>query len=428
MAAKPLGRWKEESHRVIDLPKIIKGVNPNIDTYITQATFKNKTRRAVHVDSVGLLFVDLDTYNISGLVGKSPEEQANSLVYYCSMEGIPIPSIIMFSGRGLQAKWFLDKSLTRVDLQDWNAVQMGLVNRLDAFGSDRNSKDISRVLRLDHTVNTKSGEIARVLYIHSGVEAVPTRYNFDEMAELFKEDIKPNDKTIIQAPVRHIYAAKRMPESDRFKRLNWYRLEDIRNLWTLRGGVPEGYRELTLFWELNFLLLSDIGKTHQIWKESQSLAAEISNKSGWYKNSDLSTIYRKAKTMLTGEKINFQGSNLPALYTPRNNTIINLFKITAAEETQMKTIISKDEKRNRLTAKRRTAGIVTREEYINNSITKKAPWEALNISRATYYNYIKKGLIKGKDRFPLQEQGQTCLSYPQEQDNNIDPTMNEVAL
>jgi len=40
----------------------------------------------------------------------------------------------------------------------------------------------------------------------------------------------------------------------------------------------------------------------------------------------------------------------------------------------------------------------------------------------------KKGLIKGKDRFPLQEQGQTCLSYPQEQDNNIDPTMNEVAL
>ena len=26
----------------------------------------------------------------------------------------------------------------------------------------------------------------------------------------------------------------------------------------------------------------------------------------------------------------------------------------------------------------------------------------------------KKGLIKGKDRFPLQEQGQTCLSYPQE--------------
>jgi len=40
----------------------------------------------------------------------------------------------------------------------------------------------------------------------------------------------------------------------------------------------------------------------------------------------------------------------------------------------------------------------------------------------------KKGLIKGKERSPSQDKEQTCLSYTQENNRYIDPTMNEVAL
>ena len=145
-----------------------------------------------------------------------------------------------------------------------------------------------------------------------------------------------------------------------FQRLNWFRLYDIRDLWNLRGGVPEGFRETTLFWELNFLLRAEPVRSNEIWKEAETLAANIDTAPGWYHNSDLSTVYRKAKELMNGAGIEYNGRKYPPLYTPRNQTLINIFQITADEEQKLRTIISSDERVRRQRERRRAAGVKPR--------------------------------------------------------------------
>ncbi|MBD4921508.1 replication protein, partial [Xanthomonas citri pv. citri] len=45
------------------------------------------------------------------------------------------------------------------------------------------AKDASRVLRLVNTVNTKSGNVCRVVHIETGQDGEPIRYGFEYLAE-----------------------------------------------------------------------------------------------------------------------------------------------------------------------------------------------------------------------------------------------------
>ena len=380
VCGKPDGIWRQNSYELRLLPQVIEAVDPSLDTWITQATFQTRTRRATNMQSVGLLFSDLDTYNRVGLRNKSPEEQAILLAGFCRVEGIPSPSVVLFSGRGIQAKWLLSDAMGSVDLPDWNQVQIALVKLLEPFAADTNARDISRVLRLDRTINTKSGEKCRIVYTSSGVESVIARYNFAEMLELLVDERYQEPKI----------ESKRSPITSvqhRFglTRLNWTRLHDIRSLWKLRGGVSEGFREVTLFWEVNFLLLAAPVRTQDIWKEAQVLASEIDNHGGWYMKSDLSTVFRKAKEMLDGATVSYRGVEYPPLYTPKNGTLIELFRITPDEEQNLETIISRNEKNRRRRESRYAGGAVPRELYERESIERTKPWIAEGISRGWWY-------------------------------------------
>ena len=80
------------------------------------------------------------------------------------------------------------------------------------------------------------------------------------------------------------------------------------------------------------------------------------------------TLYSKAKAYEKGEKISFGGREFAPLYTPKNDTLINLFQITDDEQAQLRTIISKGmaatRHRERETARRRAAGAVDRESHL----------------------------------------------------------------
>ena len=334
---------------------------------------REKLKKAVQSGSSRAISEAVDSW----LRGLLADEE---LAAFCQTEGLPVPSLVLFSGRGLQAKWLLTDALGPIALQDWNAVQIALVRLLEPFAADRAARDISRVLRLDQTINTKSGEKCRIVYTSSGVDDCLARYDFTELFENLTDRFpKPVPKETRIRPVLHV-------GDFTFQRLNWYRLFDLRDLWTLRGGCPEGWRELTLFWELNFLLRAEPGKLAEVWAECEALAKEVDAGAGWYRNSDLSTVYRKAKDMRAGVVVNYRGREYPPLYTPRNQTLIDLFQITAAEETRLRTIISKDEKYRRRVEKRRAEGVIPASEYYKReSIEKRKPWEAEGISRITWY-------------------------------------------
>ena len=368
-------RKRQESYRLGLMPQVLSRLDRTHDTWLSQAEFFVPNRRVVNLSRIGLLFADLDTYR-TPLKGLSPERQADALQLCCNDEGIPPPSLVVFSGRGLQAKWLLERAIPRPALPRWDACQRALVERLGSLGSDIAAKDASRVLRLFETVNSKSGEICRVIHVNCGADGEPVRYNFEYLAEC----LLPLSRWDIEA--RKTRKERRSQPQLRLvpggwtgglralntRRLAWDRLEDLRALRRVRGGAHEGERMKFLLWELNFLMLSGAVHSTRMYPEAAALAKEIDPAWG-YHSAELMTLYAKAKAWNAGEMVEFNGKRYPALYTPRNDTLISLFRITDDEQRQLRTIISRsivlERDRRRHEVKRRAAGAVERSEYLD---------------------------------------------------------------
>src|SRR5512139_1604187 len=93
----------QKSYRLSELPRVIEGLDPERDTWISQAEFIRPNRRVIYLLRLSLCFVDLDYYKAPWKTYQ-PDEMANILRGFCQDEGIPDPSLILFSGRGLQVK------------------------------------------------------------------------------------------------------------------------------------------------------------------------------------------------------------------------------------------------------------------------------------------------------------------------------------
>jgi hypothetical protein len=371
---------RQSSHLLTDMPTVLSMVDTTRDTWLTQAEFMRPNRRVVNLLRLGLLFVDIDTYKMPWAQGKSPEALAAAVVYHCQQEGIPAPSLLVFSGRGLQAKWLLDGTIPRQALPRWNACQRVLVDRLSALGADPRAKDASRVLRLVNTVNSKSGDVCRVVHVQER-DGMPIRYGFEYMCETLLPIARWDIEQQRQVKVEHKQQLKLISGGHTSnlrgfsgRQLAWDRLEDLRKLAELRGGVVEGERMEHLFWRLNFLLLSGATNSVGMYHEAAALAQELDP--NWsHRSKELMTLYSKAKAHEAGEKIEFGGKKFAPLYTPKNDTLISLFQITCAEQQQLRTIISRTESmerdRKRDEVRRRAAGAVDRATYIEASIEKK---------------------------------------------------------
>lgn len=370
------GRKRQSSHRLSDMPLVLDLLDPHRDTWLSQAEFDRPNRRIAHLLRLSLLFTDLDTYRVPDLSGRTPEQLAASVLYHCADEGLPAPSLLIFSGRGIQAKWLLERPLPRRALPRWNACQRFLVERLSVLGADPAAKDASRVLRLVNTVNSKSGEICRVVHVEPGADGQPRRYAFEYLAEMLlpvarweiEQQRQERQQAVERRQLRLVTGTKTSHlRGFSGRQLAWDRLEDLRRLAELRGGVCDGERMLHLFWRLNFLLLSGATNSRQMYYEAAALARELDP--AWLNNSkELMTLYAKAKQYEAGETVEFNGRQYPALYTPRNDTLINLFQVTDDEQRELRTIVSRDiakeRDRARDTARRRAAGAVDRSAYL----------------------------------------------------------------
>jgi len=381
------GEKRQVSYRLTDMPVVLRAVDPTRDTWLSQAEFTKPNRRVVNLARIGLLFADLDTYRMPWAEGRAPEAQAESVLYWCEQEGMPRPSLIVFSGRGLQAKWLLEGTIPRQALPRWNACQRNLIDRLETLGADPAAKDASRVLRLVSTVNSKSGEVCHVLHVEPGENGQPKRYGFDYLAEVLlpvaRWTIEQQRKERAErTQLKLIPSGKPATGLRGFsgRQLAWHRLEDLRMLAALRGGVKEGERMHYLFWQLNFLLLSGATHSGQMYHEAAALAREIDPAWG-YRTAELMTLYAKAKQYEAGERISFGGREYPPLYTPKNDTLISAFSITDDEQRGLRTIIStgiaRERDKDRKQASRRAAGAVERAAYVGAAEAKAEQARAL---------------------------------------------------
>ncbi|EKQ5826139.1 helix-turn-helix domain-containing protein [Vibrio parahaemolyticus] len=372
------GRGKRQSsYRLTAMPTVLGLVKPDYDTWLSQAEYIRPNRRVVNLARVGLLFADLDTYRCGWSAGRSPDELAAAVLYFCAQEGIPTPSLLIFSGQGLQAKWLLEGALPRQALPRWNACQRYLVDRLKEVGADPGAKDASRVLRLVDTISSKTGEVCRVVHVENGQDGEPIRYNFEYLCEMLlpvaRWDIEKQRQERAERRQLKMLPGGKVDNLRGFsgRQLAWDRLEDLRKLSNLRGGVVEGERMTHLFWRLNFLLLSGATNSRDMYYEAGAVAREL-DPSWNCRSKELMTLYAKAKQYEAGEKVEFGGRKYAPLYTPKNDTLINLFEITDEEQRLLKTIISTDmalerrreRDRKRDEERRRAAGAIEREAYL----------------------------------------------------------------
>lgn len=162
------GDKRQSSHRLIEMPTVLELIDKSRDTWLTQAEFIRPNRRVVNLARLGLLFADLDTYRTPWAKGRTPEQLAASVLYHCAQEGIPTPSMLIFSGRGIQAKWLLDGTIPRQALPRWNACQKYLIDRLRPVGADVAAKDASRVLPWSKPSTAKAARFAGLSTLKTG--------------------------------------------------------------------------------------------------------------------------------------------------------------------------------------------------------------------------------------------------------------------
>ena len=237
------GGNKQDFYRLPQIPSVLDALTPDPVAYLSQQAFYKPSRCLVHLQRLGVCFVDLETYKSDLYKNMTPEQQAMALRLYCETNAIPCPTLINSSGRGLHVKWCLARPLPRQALPRWNAVQKELIDRLRSFCPDRGARDGSRCLRIVGSVNPRSGQQCRTLWIDG------PNWDFEDFAfELLpftREELQAKHKAIREVKTNGTVANLWSQQQ-----IWWCRYHDILKLIDVRGwhdGVPVGHRNNFVF-------------------------------------------------------------------------------------------------------------------------------------------------------------------------------------
>ncbi len=374
---------RQSTYTLNRLPEVLKlaTADRSRDYWITQAVFSAFNRRKVNLASVGLAFVDLDYYKFPHLICLDSEKVLRMVLDHCLKMNIPEPSIVVDSGKGLQIKWF-HEPLPKKVLPRWEAMQRYLVTMFEGLGGDHHARDVSRVLRIVHTINQKNGNMVQVLWVNNRFEVdQPVSYVFNELIGQIIP--APNPAQAPQKRKAQSAVVKPLrPHKNQFtlNSLNWTRLCDLQNLIKIRGGdVGEGMREPMAFYLCNFYGLryhQDLAtRPADDWAEFRQLCLQSAPHWSASKiREKTSNLYQLTRQMAGGETVAFRGREYPPLYTPKSQTLIDTFQITDDELKQMDTILSESEKKRRNSEshkkRRHEEGAVARDQYEKERVEK----------------------------------------------------------
>lgn len=308
-------------------------------------------------------------YHIPTLKYLTPDQISWQILEHCHQEGIPEPSEIMYSGRGLYLKWFLKKAIPSQALPRWKTIEATLVNLFSEYGADQGVKDASRVLRMEGSINTKSGELVRIIY---PTKDVPLLYDFEylhkELLPFCREDLNlmrhersklHEDREVLKKNIQAVSGGRNTTGLRKLSalQLNWDRLSDLRALAAMRGGVKVGMRDTFLFLATCFSawVVADLHK--EVVALAREFAPGLSQTEVY---GYASTAISRTNAARTGKLEIWNGMKVDPRYKFRNQTLIDWLEIQSHEENKMTTIISQDEaaerhrKRNRKFSDRAT--------------------------------------------------------------------------
>lgn len=375
----PNSKPKQNSYPLERLQEIVDAIGDTPDCYISQGEFTKPNRRTVNLLRIGVCWVDLDYYKENSPF-RIIDQLIDAFLLFCSDEGLPLPSLIIDSGRGAYAKWILNRTVPAVVLPRWNAVQRLLVSRVEGFGADPRATDCSRVLRLIGSRNSKSNKHIEVVWTNP----CQVFYDFEDLAvevlpqtrEEFRKQYQPRNLTAKQQELFKVkekqFNADRRVVRHLFNpyTLNWNRLIDLRQLVKLRGWTspPKGMQDKFLFFATCFLSWSM--KPARLYHEIEQLAFEFAPE--WTVSEIrgvLSTTMARARQAENGGLIEYEAQQVDPRYRYSNDRLIEELDITDDEQRKMLTIIGKREKYDRKNVKRSNE---RRDEYEGRAAKRRA--------------------------------------------------------
>lgn len=341
--AKMGSRWQQYYFEGInDLSINLKGK----DVYISQNTFNNKSRRLIHLKELKALYIDIDCYKVN--------LSKDAVKYFLENDlygQIPIPNMLIDSGRGLYYIIFLENTGAE-ELPKWQLVERYLYEKLKDLGADNRALDATRVLRVTGTVNSKNNELVKV------IDTYDYQYTLNEIIENYIPEIV-EDRKEKQKPLgeRKKGRKKKFVSLFTLYKLYYTRFKDIKKLVEIRNYEMTGYREVTLFL-LRYFMNVYHGDDDLVMEE----ILEINN--SFTEPLEKDEVFKATLSGATRATEN--------VYKYSNDKLIKLLDITPLEQKQMATIISKSEKyyrnnKNRREQRRNKEGLTNKEaERIKN--------------------------------------------------------------
>ena len=172
-------------------------------------------------------------------------------------------------------------------------------------------------------------------------------------------------------------------------------------------GVPEGFRDLFVF--LCTVGLSWMIEPRRLEAEAKRWGRECVGRFDREALTNTRTTIKRAMAAARGERIEWRGIEVDPRYRFRTETIVDRLEITESEarELDLRSLVPKSLSRERDALRKREARSPspiqtdiqsqyrTKEEYWNrDSLEKEAPWEDMEISRATYFRRKRKGELE----------------------------------
>lgn len=336
------------------------------DVYISMSTFYKPMRRIETIKEIGNLFLDLDTYNTkftkTQILMNLEENYFNRL--------IPIPNLIIDSGRGLTLVWSIEK-VPYMALPLWKSIQEYLYSQLKEFGADRKALDATRVLRVAGSINSKSGTRVTIL------EKYEYKYTLREIQREFLPDLDENKSKKKGRPKKVVYV-------HRERSLYQGRILDLVKLCELRNYDVKGQREIILFLYRYYLCY--------FYEDEQKALEDVLELNKEF----IQPLSEKEVIRATGsaEKV-FKAKDKQYKY--KNETLIEILEISEYEQTHMKVIIGKEEykrrhrvrEKNRYLEKLKSQGKLTENEKIEQRRQKIKDLLGKGLSQKEIYTSLK---------------------------------------
>lgn len=347
-------------------------LNKTEDHYVSMNGFYNYRRTEQSVRHLNALWVDLDYYKMDAYKNKSIAEMIKIMKNDGLFDELE-PSFFVNSGNGIYIIWLI-KNAPKAVLKMWKCCMDKLYAKFEKYGADPMAKDVSRVLRLPGSSNSKTNKDAYLYLYKKDVK----RYMLKDIGDILLKPMMTKKKEIVSPFIK----------TPHFHNKRCFRiLKDLEKLVKLREGECRGFREVMCFVYHNF--------AQMIYTEEDAL-----KKTGSFNFTFSSPLSEKELNMIHRQS---------KIYKYSNQKIVDLFDITIEEQHLLKELRSKElvKKERRLYQKdwqrayrSKAKSISKRKEAKDNKInnikrllvlgTKQRDIaEKLNINKSTVSKYIK---------------------------------------